>query len=327
MGYALASTVKRWITSAAGTNDSVDLMERINAIRREWYAWYQSLNLFVDVEECFEVQQFCLDCNACHDTYAGVTLPRYFAAVEAMWFNDFPVRLNGRWRQWHEGIGPYCDCRLQKDDVGYNFPSERDLMPARPSAIRALCFNAADVGKKLVIRGMTPLGEQERTIALHTTPQETDVPFISLARPGGIVKETTAGRVAITDNTGRILSFYDPTETVPAYSRIKISGITGAHPFVNIRAARQYVEVADDLDVCETDNQRAWEAMARYLRLNRKSDRTREDLQSEGAYLIQARELLLGDKARQQGKATRTDLRFKTPSFGAHSLRGRFRSR
>lgn len=326
MPYALVRSAKEWLVSALGTNDDAALIEAMNVIRREWYGWYQGMSFAVDAEECFEVQSFALDCNRCQDCYRGVTLPRDFAAVEAMWFDDRPVKLYDRWRQWHNGITPYCECGLSKDDIGDDFPTERDIVCGQATRLRVLALDSRDIGAPLLIRGQSIDGDREQSFILSDVPQMTDLPFCSLARRGGISKAVTKGVVIIAEESGRILSRLAPDETVPSYKRIRINGLPAGQQFVNIRAARQYVQLFDDMDVVETDNQPAWESMGRYLRINRKQDRTRDDIASENNYLGKARELLLGDKSRNLGKSTRGELKIATPRIGMHAL-NRTRSR
>lgn len=316
MGYQTIQRVRQWVEPGLGNNDPGKVLDAINRIRREWYSWYAKTQLFLDAIECFELQCFYTDCQKCTDTYVGVTLPRDFAAVEAMWYERRPVKLHNRWRQWHSGISPECVCGLQKFEEGDDYSTERDMAPGMCTKLRIVALDPADEGKKFVLRGIDAvMGEREVEFALSRRPQLTEFPFKAITRRGGVSKEVTVGRVLLAEESGRVLSMYDPGETVPAYKRIRITGVPAGCQFVNIRAARQYVELFDEFDVVETDNQPAWEAMARYLRINRKTDRSRDDLQSEASYLGQAREMLLGDKSRVEGKTAAGNVRIPVPQF------------
>ncbi len=318
MGLALLSQAKNWISSAYASADPDVLTEAVNAIRRELYAWYSEMNLFVTAEECFEVQRFCEDCRSCAETYRGITLPREFAAVEAMWFDSRPVKLFDRWRQFQQGMKSACDCGLSKYDMGDDFATERDI--AQRCYLRIMALMPDDLGKKLVLRGKTIHGDAEIEVCLSHKPQLTELPWLSIDRAGGVSKDVTKGRVLIAEDNGRILSIYAPDETCPAYKRVKITGLPSDCQHVLIRSARNYVEVFDDKDVVEHDNQRAWEAMARALRIDRKQDRSRDDIQSQAIYISQAKAMLLGDKSRAEGKSARTDLRISTPKLQNYSL-------
>lgn len=325
MHYALLSQAKRWIANAYGTNDPETLTEVINAIRREWYAWYEDTAIFVDVEECFEVQTFPLGCNRVADCYRGITLPRGWESIEAMWLNDRPVQMFDRWRQWQDGLACPCDNALAKYDMGDSFPTERDMIPGRACKLVAQALSPKDIGKRFVIRGTSFTGDPiEQAFSLETRPQVSALPFLSINQPGGIVMDLMEGRVALAQDGGRLLSVYAPGEQVPAYKRVKITGLPSGHSYVIIRGARRYVELFDDYDVVESDNSRAWESMARAIRLNRKADRDGKDMQSEKLYVTQCRELLLGDKSRSLGKSAQQRVNIVSPRFTPrHRLNGR----
>lgn len=301
-------------------------MDVVNTIRQTLYSWYSEIAVAVDAEQCFEVQDFCLDCNDCNDSYRGVTLPRDFQTVEAMWYDSAPVELWGRWREWQQGMSNPKDCGLDSYVVGNTFPTERDILPNHPRSIIVSPLDAADVGKTILIRGTAIGGAPfEERLELCNMPVKTSQHLMSLNRPGGVVKDVTLGRVVIAEEGGRVLSIYGPDETVPAYTRIKITGLPDGCRHVNIRAARKYVELYEDSDVVESDNKLLWETMARWLKLNRKEGRNREDVTSENAYFAQAKGLLLGDKSREIGKSQQAVLNIVSPRINSHALHGRRR--
>ena len=322
MHYALLSQAQQWISAAYGTTDAAVLLEAVNAIRREWYAWFESTQLFVDIEECFEVQKFAFDCNDSRKCYRGITLPFGWESPSAIWFNDRPVQLFDRWRVWQNGIDSPRDCGLSKFDVADTFPTERDLSPGVPAKLTVTALDARDVGKKVVIRGTSIFNapfQQEFELSLQ--PQATTYELRALAQPGGFVKGVTEGRVVLAVEGGRVLSIYSPAEQVPSYKRIRIEGLPDGCQHVNIRAARRYIELFDPFDVVESDNQVAWASMARALRLNQKSERTQQDMQSEAAYRTQCRGMLLGDKSRTEGKSTVTDVAFEVGAMPRRAQR------
>lgn len=326
MSYALFSKAKGWVSNGYGTCDDITLTEITNAIRQFFYSWYAELPVALDADECFQVQTFCVDCNRCDDVYRGITLPRHIETVEAMWFNNYTVQLFDRWRTWQQGMGEPHECNLAKYDVGHAFPTERDLIPNQPRVLWVKPMNSADRGKTVTIRGTAITGSPfEETLTLGAEPVKTTLPLRSIAKPGGVVKEPTVGRVIIGEDDGRILSYYAPDETVPAYTRIKITGLPAGCQFVNIRAARRFVELFDDFDVVETGNQNVWEAMARYLRLSKKPVKDADELRSMASDLSLAQKLMLGDKSRQTGKSTQADVRIMTPQLSRRTLRRTWR--
>lgn len=327
MSYALLKDARGWIQEASGTCDHDELTKLVNDIRHRFYNLYSEVALFVDIAQCFELQSFRHPCNEGGDcgfkSYRGVTLPRDFQTVEAMWFNGSPVALQSHWREWHTGIYPERDCRLQKLDMGDGFSSERDLCGM--GRLKVLCANPADAGKSFTLRSLDLAGEkQSQTFTLGTAYQLTELPAKALHEPASVTKETTVGTVVLAEESGRILSRYGPDETIPNYRRIKVTGVPDSCGTVNIRAARRYVPLSDDFDVVESDNAPAFEEMARYLRLNRKLAKDALDIQVMAAHFKQAKALLLGEKSRSLGNATQTRLTIVTPQFTPrHRLYGR----
>lgn len=322
MGYSSFQQAKEFVAAGYGECNKEILGEVVNAIRQHWYNWYQEVALFMDAIECFCVQRFCVDCNNCRDSYRGVTLPREFQTVEAMWFNDFAVNLRSEWREWQNGITPECDCRLQKIDIPGSFSTFADLLPGRPSRLSVFATHPDDAGKKFTIQGEDAGGvPRVEQVVLAMGGVGTEWPFRSINNRGGIMKEVTKGRVLLTDESGRKLGVYEPDETVPTYRRIKITGLSDDCSAVNIRAARRYYPLYDDFDVVETDNRMAFDSMARYLRLFRRSDKDGAALTSEKNYLLTAKAMILGEKAREKGKSTNTEVRIAVPHFYGKRLK------
>lgn len=320
MAYERFSVVKGWVRSGYGECDTDTLAEVVNAIREHLYSWYADLPLFLDAAECFQLHDFCVNCNACSDTYKGITLPRDFLTVEAMWWNDWPIVLQNEWREFQVGMSSECDCKLEKFDVAGRFPTAMDLRYQHPKKLRALAVRSADAGKKLKIRGINGAGvPHEYTFTLTTQAQNSPDQFRSINQVGGVVKDATVGRVILADEDDRLLSIYEADETMPAYRRIKITGLREGVHCVNIRAARKFYPLTDDDDVVETDNRMVFDSMARYLRLYRKADKTGDDLRAEKDHYATARGLMMGTVSREIGKSTRTELVIATPTIIRHS--------
>lgn len=329
MGYTTFQQAKAFVEPGYGTCEPVKLAKAVNAIRGHFFNWYQELALFLDAVECFRVHRFFADCNDCNSSFLGVTLPRDFQTVEAMWYNDFPLRLQSSWREFHTGISPECDCRLQKFDIPGTFTTAVDLDSKVPKRVGVKALEAADEGKRFVIRGVAGTGQPyTHEFTLSTDLQETPSPMRSIDRAGGIIKAQTVGRVLLVNETGELLSIYEPDETVPGYRRIKITGLRDGCETVNIRAARRFFPLFGDDDVVETDNERAWDAMARYLRLYERTDKTSDTLRAEKDHFQTAFKMMTGEKSRDIGRGTEGSVTIVTPSFGgAQQLNriGRFR--
>lgn len=321
MGYATFRQAKDFIHDGFGTCEEDALGKAVNLIRQEWYNWYQELALFMDAVECFRVQRFCYDCNLCQDSYLGITLPREVQQVEAMWHNDWPVTLRSAWREHQTGITPECDCRLEKFDVPGAFSTLCDIPFQCAVELIAVATHLDDVGKVLKIRGINSGGGVETAeIVLGLEPKRTQNAFKLIDGRGGILKPVTTGRVILSDGAGRVYGIYEPDETVPSYRRIKISGLKDGCAAVNVRASRRYVRLYGDDAVVETDNEPAWDSMARYMRLFKRTDKDGATMRAEAGFLAKAKAMLTGEKSRDAGKGTSGNLKMQTAVFRGHRL-------
>lgn len=305
MNQALAGDILEYLIEPSGECDRPKLFTILNRIRERMYQMYAELPMF-EISQCFEIQTFCADCNTCGERYRGVTLPRDFQTVEALWYNDDPIPLYTSWREWQRGMAPECSCGLSKFDMPGLYSSERDLLPAHPRRLSVHAELTADIGKKATIRGLDAFGAARvEVITLSTEPQFTTNAMKSIERGRGFSKERTAGGVILGEEGGRVLSIYSPDETMPGYKRIKIAGLRDACNQVNIRASRRFFPVYREDDVVETENRTAFEEMARFLRLNDKQTKSPDDMRSASAAMAQAVQALKGDRAREIGKSTR----------------------
>lgn len=314
--YALAGEVLDWIAQPYGECDRAKLWPVLNEIRQRMYLLYESLPLF-DITMCFEVQEFCAECNICRDTYRGVTLPREFQNVEAMWYGDTPVELYSSWREWQQGIAPECSCALEKYDLPGSFASERDPIFNRPERLRVSPILTADFGGTAVVRYIDHTGVNHvESLPLQLNGALTEFPARGLAQGAGFSKKRTQGGVTLSTESGRMLSMYAPDETVPSYRRIKITGIPQFCAQVNIRGSRKFHPVYAETDVVETDNRVAFAEMARFIRINEKPSQNADDLRTMQAHAGQAKIALSGEKAREHGKSTRAELRIESGQQG-----------
>jgi hypothetical protein len=327
MGYTTFKKAREWVEKGYGDCTPEVTGEVVNAIREHWFNWYDEIALFLDAMECFAVKTFCVDCNTCQDSYLGVTLPREFQNTEAVWLNDWPVRIHNSWREYQEGLTPYCDCRLSLSEVMGSFSTFDDIAHGTSVQLQLVATDPADAGKQVLIRGIdNALRPHYAPVTLGIEPVQTTASWRSIDPRGGIVKDVTKGRVILMDSSGKMYGRYDPDETVPSYRRVKINGLLGHCEAVNIRGARRYFPLLGDDDVVETDNRMAFDAMARYLREFRRLEKTQSSMLAEKDALATARKMIIGNKTREEGRATQVDVQFATPTFSGRSLtRNRYR--
>lgn len=314
--FTTLGTVMQFVASPSGESEPDRLIAVVNAIRQEWFSWYEQLPLFRFAEECFQIQQFAEDCRTCDRTYAGIAIPNDYAAVEALWLEERRIEFFDRWRQWQYGMTPRCECGLSAVEVG-RYPTERDLMIGRPARISFTALDSRDKGKGIDIRGTTATGVPfHGHYTLDTMPQCTPEILCQLSRQGGLGKDLTVGRVAIAEEGGRLLTLLNPQDTIPQFRRMKITGLPNGCEAVNVRAARRYVPLYDTGDVVETDNERAWAAMARAQRLDAKAVKDGNDVRSIGVDKGLAATLLRGDNTREMGRSVQVDIRVPMPPIG-----------
>lgn len=320
MNQAIAGDVLEWLIEPSGECDRTKLFTWLNQARERMYQLYAEVSLF-EIVQCFALQTFYVDCQRCDQYYEGVTLPRDFQTPEAMWLNNIPIEMHSSWREWQQGIAPYCACGLEKFDMPGLFSSERDPVPGLPKRISVHALLPADVGRTATIRGVDIFGNSKlESFKLTNAPQFTTHAMKSLLSGAGFTKERSEGPVVLAQEGGRVLSVYAPDETTPGYKRIKITGVRSGCDQVNIRAARRYFPVFRETDVVELDNRTAFEEMVRFLRINKKQNLDRSDIAAAAFHFNQAKGALLGDKSREIGKSTVADLRIETPSFGPRAL-------
>ena len=251
------------------TREKSRMIDQANKIRRMFYDLYNEFEVEVDVEECFQVQNFGHCGERCDKDTAGITLPSYMNNVEAAWVQGCPLSLYSKWREYKVGVKTSPDCRRAVYDMPGRFATERDPLPAGALAcVQLLAKDPADAGKKVKV--------------IYKAAEGTKAEYVELTRSGYKKLSSMASRIlevvlppdlrgsvviaqADTAETDiRILSEYSPYEHVPSYRRIKITGLCGDEVVV-VRASRQYTDVFSDDDIVETDNRIAVEHAARYL--------------------------------------------------------------
>lgn len=313
MGYATLGQALYWIEEPFGLTvkeNRCELVEKLNRIRQHFYLLYGELDLFMDGEECITIEEFPLDCN-CKETYTGFTLPPEYEGVEAIWKNDVPIKMFDKWREYREGIKSACSTKLAMYDIEDFFPTERELSPCGScSYVKVKAQDAKDCGKLVKITYRDSAGQEHTDdIVLASEYNRTSRKVLRINPRGGVIlPNNLVGAVWIADESGRILSEYDPSQTVPSYRRMKVTGVCAGDQ-VLVKANRRFKPLYFDTDVIETDNRLAIEEAARYFKFN---DSNRGDQAYEvksAAHSANARFYLLGEKGRHRGHATISQLR------------------
>lgn len=268
MNQTSFGTMLKWIERPFNTTverDRALLVDTANRIREKMYNLYTQYEIEVDVEECFELQEFCR-CGQCDETYRGIALPSYMQTVEAAWASSQPISLYSKWRESKVGITPKEDCRLAMYDMPGLYPTERDLSPCGCiDGLEFLAKSPLDTGKEVVVTYVNEQGDSitERVSLLRSAWASLEYKVKSLRAV--ILPTHLRGGISIRQQSNeRILSEYGPHESVPSYRRVKFTGVPCGCVVV-VRASRKYTPLWEDYDIVETANRDAIEDAARHL--------------------------------------------------------------
>ncbi len=327
MGYETFGTLLEWIAGPSGKtvrDNRCELVTLANRIRQHTYLLYETIPLHLDGEECFQVEEFPLDCN-CSEVYHGITLPVEYETVEAIWRNDVPIKLFDKWREYRTGIKDACSCRLSATDIESFFPTERELAPCGTCChVKFKAENCDDEGKILTVRYIDSTGhEKEDLIELANHYVKTSKRVLMIKPRGGVVlPKGMIGSIIVADENDRILSNYSPFESVPSYRRLKINGVCCGDQ-VLVKASRRFHPLFFDTDVIETDNRLAYEEFAKFFRFNDSKSTDPAELAKAQNHAINGQKYLLGEKSRHRGKGTISQVRLNHGPKNRSALRTR----
>jgi hypothetical protein len=308
MGYQTFGWLLKSLEIAAGNtvkDHRASLVRLANSVRQELYLMHSEVRTVMDVDECFTVQRFCLDCHECASSYAGITLTNEMHGVEGIWKSSAPIKYHSRWREESSGIETGAKCTWEAIDQGAIFPFEVDAS-CSGSCIHFRAVESADTNKVVVFRYVDSNGtERTENIKLSDSSwTRSNYPVKKLILPGAVALpgQLCGGvRVAvIKDDSITELARYAPWEQVPSYRRIKI---LGAQPGdrVRVKANRKYHPLWFDDEIIESDNERGFINLANYIILN---DSKSEDPNQVGRamhFYNEAKKKFLGEKARDRG--------------------------
>ena len=323
MSYTTFGQLLKWLEIPAKQQASrhrAELVRLANQARQELYSMYSDARMSVDVEECFEVQAFCLDCHNCCSTYNGITLTAEMDGVESIHISTSPVRYHSRWREVTDGVKCGNSCQFEAIDQGSVFPFERDASCCSGKCIAFRADSTEDTNKSIRLRYTDTSGEDRHESILLSEGQwmKTNYPVKKLHLPGAVVLPELCGPVAVAVWDGTTfdeISRYSPWERVPSYGRIKIHGVK-AGDRVRVRANRRYHDLYFDDEIVESDNQRFWVNLASYIIMHDMITDNPNQMNIANGYLATAKRLLIGDKSR-----TRGDLMESKMNIGKSTLR------
>jgi hypothetical protein len=330
--YSTFGQLLEWLQQPTGLTvreNRAELAETANDVRRLFYNLYEQVPLFMDIEECFCVARYAVDCsNNCPDTYLGITLSEGMQTPEMAFVNGAPVRMNSEWRSYKTGMpnGATINCSRDMVSMGHHFCTAIDPPLDGCGPIKVKTCSAADEAdkKSVTLRYIAETGKEHTEHLLLTREYvKTERNVRALLSPGGIVlPHGLCGDVTIADGRGIIIAELAPHQLVPAYRRYSVSGVC-VGDMVSVRASREFHPLYFDHDVVETDNKRAFVEGALFLRYNDSINQDPSYTAKALGHDIKMREALLGEKSREFGKATRRNKFLSEGSVRRSGLIGR----
>lgn len=310
-GYATVEESLLWVGEDIGpSKPRPERLTKLNDARRLFYSIHQRLRLDFYIEACFCIKDFCQSCYTCGNgeevVYSGISLPNEMQQVEAAWINDRPIPMYDKWYEYQHGIKSNNNSYLKFIDMGGDFPLESDWDCGKCAKLKFIALDGADCGKKVTVKYVAPGGDEKfEEVTLTSEGNCIEGVAEKLHRPGGIVLPTgLAGGVMVQDAlTGQLLARLHPRITVPAFRRLKLTGVCDGGQ-VNVRATRKYTELYFDWEVVETDNKLALLDAVRYLKAMSIPSTDPGWKASAQVYLQNVEKYLSGDNSRSDGGST-----------------------
>ena len=312
MGFASTKQGIAWLAQDMGRKpdrDREEVLNRLNDVRRLFYTLFQRIRLNFYIEACFPVKTMYENCTGedCEaKTYAGITLPQDMEQIEAIWSGVTPLPIYNNWYEYKQGIKSELSQKPRSIDMGGDHPLPIDWKPSLGVHPKFIGTSNQDNGKIISVSYIN----QNREITSEQLPlMDSGIGTTGIARgirrPGGIVLPSDlVGGVVVQDSmTGAFLGHLHPKVSVPAFRRIKLTGLCEGD-FVAVRATRRYAEVYYDWEVIETDNKLAIMEAYRYLKIMEVNSSDAQWLAKARVHLENATQYLAGDNYRSEGSAT-----------------------
>lgn len=306
MGYTTLGTLLKWLEVPAGKtvrDNRAELVDLANDIRQHFYMLYEKVQMFMDLEECFCVQKFTHHCDPCGARFNGITLPSYIQQIEGMKVSGLPVTLFNKWREYYAGFVARSGCRVESEDLGDGFCTERDIGDC-PFPVKILIKNPRDCSKSVRF-SYYDVNNHECTeeFQLSTAYVATQTPLVRFKHPAGIVFSAPlegGAVIALCDHKGTIISEVYPGEVIPCLRRVRLANVC-ENDVVQLRASRRYTPLYFDHDIVETDNKQAFIEMALSFKFTRSQSTDPQVLQKGAWHEGRSKAYLLGEKARDEG--------------------------
>lgn len=285
-------------------NDRTEVVEYLNKFRLLLFTNYEKFKLFDDTFHCICVQEFTSESG---EVYQGFTLPSNILGVEAIFAYGLPLRLRSRWREAHTGIGLTSLGRVEAYLMAKKFATERDLKTA--TKIKLFTEHEKDNGKKVFVEVIDVSGRQRR-IQFTLMHDGWAVSPVKVQKILSVSLPARSGSVLLAQQDGYELSLYDPWETAPSYSRMKLKTQCCKGTVIVQGTKNPRKKVYFDHDIVEVGNDLIIEECGRYFKYG-EATTDQKELQTAAYHRAEMENLLRGEIARHKGNAIQDGSPFK----------------
>lgn len=268
------------------SRDRGEVLAKINDFRDLLYH-DPNLKMFDNEFECIAISTYRRDClgDSCSpQTFQGFVLPEHILSVAAAWSSiDTPMNIRTRWRETHYG---FADAdrgeRVELTETATQMPTERPLQEV--GRLKLFCTRPEDAGKVVMIDAVVEGGLHRRFAIPLVFDQwiATQEAVVRIERV--ILPPERAGVVLLAEATTlRILSEYQPWETVPLYRLFRVASQCPTGKIL-IQGIRRFREVEFDYEIVEVGSRTVLRHAAEYLRFGLGTTEKADNDKSQLAY-------------------------------------------
>lgn len=275
------------------------LLRKLNEIRSLMFSAYEQFQVAVDREVCLTVRDYYLDCDACTNSYRGITLPYDAAGPESLKISSNEVDRYSPYKGFRQ-CGP-----LEAYDILMPVPTQNEI-PCNTSGYLLVLGNRNDYGKWVNIKYRDCNGnrrEEKLQVCVDSSNQTklaaswVDEITLELGRKHPVYLYQKAK-----EGNDCLLSKYHPEESHPAYNRIRFNLPKANCPeSVKVIYNRRHFDISEDEELVETSSTFALREFAAYLHLNSRPNNSGTDRGEADRHLAQASNALVGSQSRENG--------------------------
>ena len=284
--------------------DRTEVVEYVNKFRILLHTEYEKFKLFDDTFHCICVQNFV---NESGESYQGFTLPNNILGPKVVFAYGLPLRLRSRWRESHNGIGVSSLGRVEAILMAEKFATERDIKTV--TKIKLYTEHEKDAGKKVHLE-VIDASNRQRKIEFTLMHDGWAVSPVKVRKILSVSLPTRSGSVLLAQSDGYELSLYDPWETAPSYSRMKLQKQCPKGTVIVQGTNNPRKGVYFDHDIVEVGNSLVIEEAGKFFKYG-ESTTDQKEIQTAEYHKAKMDGYLRGEIARHRGEAIQDGSKFK----------------